>query len=173
MIKYIKISLVIVLTISAMWSSLMIHIYNTTSIDSSMCTDCTPLSTEEMSMYSMYIYILCISTLAFMILWIRNMIKNPHLYWVLYNNTLNAFDDYQFPLRSNNTWINSAEGVVLLYLLYYSVNVVHDESQQNLRMMNLILFLIDDIHHFSKQVQTRWNFLKKWVFSCLFQHFVA
>ena len=81
MIKYIKISLVILLTISAMWSSFMIHIYDTTSVDdSSMCTDCTPLLKEELSMYSMYIYILCISTLALTVLWIRDMIKNPDRY---------------------------------------------------------------------------------------------
>jgi len=60
--KVLKIILVIVLTISAMFSSLMIHIYNTTSIDDTSVVG-VHLTTDEIVMYDMYIYILCISTL--------------------------------------------------------------------------------------------------------------
>ena len=57
-----KIILVIILTILAMFSSLMIHIYNTTSIDCNGNVG-NPLSSDEIVIYDMYIYILCISTL--------------------------------------------------------------------------------------------------------------
>ncbi len=66
--KVLKIILVIVLTISAMFSSLMIDIYNTTSIDCNGSVG-SPLSTDEIVMYDMYIYILCISTLLLADYW--------------------------------------------------------------------------------------------------------
>ena len=73
--KVLKIILVIVLTISAMFSSLMIHIYNTTSIDDTSVVG-TPLTTDEIVMYDMYIYILCISTLLLAGYWVYNEFKN-------------------------------------------------------------------------------------------------
>ena len=73
--KVLKIILVIVLTISAMFSSLMIHIYNTTSIDCNGSVG-TPLTTDEIVMYDMYIYILCISTLLLAAYWVYNEFKN-------------------------------------------------------------------------------------------------
>lgn len=73
--KVLKIILVIVLTISAMFSSLMIHIYNTTSIDDTSVVG-VHLTTDEIVMYDMYIYILCISTLLLAGYWVYNEFKN-------------------------------------------------------------------------------------------------
>ena len=73
--KVLKIILVIVLTISAMLSSLMIHIYNTTSIDDTSVVG-VHLTTDEIVMYDMYIYILCISTLLLTAYWVYNEFKN-------------------------------------------------------------------------------------------------
>ena len=73
--KVLKIILVIVLTISAMFSSLMIHIYNTTSIDDTSVVG-VHLTTDEIVMYNLYIYILCISTLLLAAYWVYNEFKN-------------------------------------------------------------------------------------------------
>lgn len=73
--KVLKIILVIVLIISAMFSSLMIHIYNTTSIDDTSVVG-VHLTTDEIVMYDMYIYILCISTLLLAGYWCYKQFNN-------------------------------------------------------------------------------------------------
>ena len=81
MYKVLKTILVFILTISAVFSSLMIHIYNTTSVSSGSFVG-TPLTKNEVVIYDVYIYILCISTLLLAGYWIYNeckQIKNPHL----------------------------------------------------------------------------------------------
>ena len=75
--KVIRISIIIVLTMSAMFSSLMIHIYNTTSVEYNGSVG-TPLTTDEIVMYNSCIYILCISTLGLMLYW----------YYREYNNVI-------------------------------------------------------------------------------------
>ena len=58
-----------------MFSSLMIHIYNTTSVDYNGSVG-TPLTTDEIVMYDMYIYILSISTLGLLLYWGNKQLKN-------------------------------------------------------------------------------------------------
>jgi hypothetical protein len=73
--KVLKIILVIVLTISAMFSSLMIHIYNTTSVDYNGSVG-SSLSSNEIVMYDVYIYILSISALGLLLYWGNKQLKN-------------------------------------------------------------------------------------------------
>jgi hypothetical protein len=70
-----KTILVFVLTSLMMFSSLMIHIYNTTSVDYNGSVG-TPLTTDEIVMYDMYIYILSISTLGLLLYWGNKQLKN-------------------------------------------------------------------------------------------------
>jgi len=75
----IKNILVIMMTIVCMFSAIVIHIYNTTSIDSSVGND-IPLTKEEIIFYDMFVYTLCISGIIFLILWCYKQLKNPHLF---------------------------------------------------------------------------------------------
>jgi hypothetical protein len=68
--------LIVILTSLAMFSSLMIHIYNTT-IDCNGSVG-SPLSPDEIVMYDMYIYILCISTLLLGAYWCYKQSDNTN-----------------------------------------------------------------------------------------------
>ncbi len=58
-----------------MFSSLMIHIYNTTSIDCNGSVG-SSLSSNEIVMYDVYIYILSISALGLLLYWGNKQLKN-------------------------------------------------------------------------------------------------
>jgi hypothetical protein len=70
-----KTILVFVLTSLMMFSSLMIHIYNTTSIDCNGSVG-SSLSSNEIVMYDVYIYILSISALGLLLYWGNKQLKN-------------------------------------------------------------------------------------------------
>jgi uncharacterized BrkB/YihY/UPF0761 family membrane protein len=70
--------LVVILISLTMFSSLMIHIYNTTSVDYNVSIG-NPLSSDEIVIYNVYIYILCISALLLAIIWYYSITSNKNL----------------------------------------------------------------------------------------------
>lgn len=67
----IKMVLVVVLILSMFYSSMMLYIFNTTSLPSDVCSDCIPMNKEEMKLYYLCKCVLIIGTLALTAIYIR------------------------------------------------------------------------------------------------------
>ena len=69
--KSIKMVLVVVLILCVFYSSMMLYIFNTTSLPSNVCSDCIPMNKEELKFYNVCKCILIIGTLVLTTIYIK------------------------------------------------------------------------------------------------------
>lgn len=67
----------VVLVVAMFYSSMMLYIFNSTSLATEVCSDCVPMNTEELKLYYLCRCVLIIASIALTIMYISNEIINP------------------------------------------------------------------------------------------------
>jgi hypothetical protein len=73
--KYLTYFTIVVLLFGMFGSSMLLFLFNSTSLPSDICSDCYPLSQEEIQIHNLATLVLCISALGLMVIWIINELK--------------------------------------------------------------------------------------------------
>jgi hypothetical protein len=75
MINRLTIGVIVVLLLLMLGSSMLMFLFNSTSLPSDVCSDCYPLTQDEIQTFNLSKYILVFSSIGLLGFWIKNEIK--------------------------------------------------------------------------------------------------